>query len=147
MIFRKQLEDDDCFRTALGCLLNLEPQDVPHFVRNDGGMAGHWTEEGRNHVRDWLKEHSVEMLESGFYLGEGTLDMLMNNITYLHGRDIIYLLTGANAKGLPHVVICRGDKLLWDPSPIHSELPGPLNGTYWVAFFSSSFFRYNGEMP
>jgi hypothetical protein len=147
MIFRKQLEDDDCFRTALGCLLNLEPQDVPHFVRNDGGMAGHWTEEGRKKVRDWLKERNLEMLESGFLLEGGTLETLMQHMVYMHGEDIVYLLTGLNRSGLPHVVICRGDKLLWDPSPIDSTLPAPNNGVYMVAFISSSFFRYNGEMP
>jgi hypothetical protein len=148
MIFRKQIEDNDCFRTALGCLLNLEPQDVPHFVNLDGGLGGTWSAEGRMTVSEWLKDRNFEILEFGFHLGvDGTIVKLMENIVYLHGEDIVYLLMGLNRSHMAHVVICRGDKLLWDPSTIHSELPRPNNNVYWVTFISSAFLRYNGEMP
>lgn len=38
MRFRYQLEQDDCFRTVLACMLDLEPQEVPHYMPEGVGV-------------------------------------------------------------------------------------------------------------
>lgn len=146
MIFRKQLEDNDCFRTVLGCLLDLEPHEVPDFVGEDGRDGG-WTEEGKTRVRSWLKERGLDMLDLAYNIEGKTLQELLAYLRYLHGPDIIYLCVGNNKKNEPHVVICQGDSILWDPSPINCGIENSMDGHYWVHYISSAFMRYNGVMP
>lgn len=142
MIFRKQLTHKDCFRTALGCMLDLEPQDVPDFVEEDGG-EGAWSEEGKDRVRAWLQDRGYDMIDTAYTVADRPLQDLLGHIRHIQGRDIIYMCVGKNPRGEPHVVICRGDSILWDTSPINCGIPdGFEDGVYWVYYIAKSFMRY-----
>lgn len=142
MIFRKQLLDNDCFRTALGCLFDLEPHEVPDFVAEDG-IDTPWSEEGKTRVRAWVKERGYDILDTSYILSGESLQTLLDHIRYLHGEDIMYMCAGKNKKMEPHVVICRGNEILWDTSPVDTGIDNPFEGgIYWIHYIAKEFMRY-----
>ena len=145
MIFRKQLGPKDCFRTVIGCVTDTEPQDVPDFMASDD--SDFCTLETYNAIRDYLRVYNFDILQINVKVPDDLpVQDILDHIEYLQGSDIVYLLCGMSVAG-HHVVICRGNKIIWDPSPVNAWIRGPYKGLYCVNYISKSFMRYNGPLP
>lgn len=130
----------DCFRTALACLLDLEPSEVPHFVSMYYDPSGKVDNISMNkHVKDWLSAQGYMLLDMPYELDIPPLDLIYN-IGAMTGPDILYLVTGMSNVGA-HVVIACGSQLLWNPS--HNDLIGPINGMYWVSYLLPVSMRFS----
>ena len=116
----------DCWRTAIACLFDLEPGDVPHF--GDGGPSG---DEMGARVDAWLKEQGCHRVMLAF---PAELDDVLRTVGY-YNPNAWYLLTGRSRTGVDHVVICRNNKIEHDPSLDDAGIVGPgTDDVYWVEF-------------
>lgn len=115
----------DCQRTAIACLMDLELDEVPHFL--DGNPDGIEFTKRLNHFVDSRGQRIFTVP----YLGN--LDEVLASIGNFN-PDAIYMLSGESARGLNHVVICQGGEIIHDPHPSSSGLIGPCkpDGFYWV---------------
>ena len=147
MIFRKQLLSNDCYRTVLGCLTDTEPQDVPHFMEEIGNEET-ISVEVVERINKWLQERGLDMITTAYPVGEDPFELqtLLDYIQETQGRDIIYLLAGKSVTD-NHVVICRGNKIIWDPSPVNSWIRGPAKNAYFIHYITNGTMRYNGPIP
>ncbi|MDE2441810.1 MAG: hypothetical protein KGP14_12370 [Betaproteobacteria bacterium] len=116
----------DCMRTAVACIMDLELDDVPHFL--EGNPAG--TEFNRR-VNSFLASKGKQIFSVPF--AADRLDILLDSLGH-QNPDAIYMLSGESSRGVNHVVICRGGEVIHDPHPSNSGLIGPCSpdGYYWV---------------
>ena len=137
MIFRNQLYRNephneiygDCQRTVIACLLDLEPHAVPHFVQNQYTTPGY---DWQDAMEAFLNERGLTYTEIQL-TGEASLsDVLSTRISF---PDHYYILAGMSPRGVNHVVIGCGDKIVWDPHPDATGLIGPLNYGVWEMAF------------
>lgn len=140
MIFRKQLcahnppeSYGDCYRTAIGCLIDMEPQDVPHFMAMHADEGEFVTETQKVHIREWLAERGYTHIELGFHAPQSDPQSMRDYVADMNGEDVVYTLSGCSVIG-SHVVICRGRKILWDPSPFDSGIVSGYKDHFWVGF-------------
>lgn len=135
MIYRKQLFRHDpangvygdCHRTAIACLLNLEPEQVPHFGLNfDNGELFH------HQVREWLASQGLCQVDSVF---NASLDEVLLTQEALN-PGVHYLLGGKSRTGCGHTVVACGGKIVWDPSLDDAGIIAPFDadGLYWVTY-------------
>lgn len=123
----------DCWRTAIGCLMDRSPHDVPHFVQDCWQNSGR----GNQNARAWLALHNLGFIETP-YASAPLPDVLaavgaVNPNTY-------YLLGGNSRNGVGHSVICLDDRIVWDPAIDDSGITGPMDdGYYWVSFLIPLF--------
>lgn len=98
----------DCYRTAIACLLDLEPTDVPHFV--ESGKDRWWDE-----TQEWFKARG----DAFYYLPlpipddwQAWWDHYRNALDYV-------ILGGPSPRGpFEHVVVGRPDlTMAHDPHP------------------------------
>lgn len=144
MIKQKQLyrhrpeqgEIGDCHRTAIACLLDLRPEDVPHF----GEM--NWDHESRAFREPGHFNEDVALYLAGQGLarvdvvyGGGDLEGVLNMQAHLN-PDAYYLLGGESRTGVNHTVIGQGGAIVWDPSLDDSGIVGPCkpDGYYWITY-------------
>lgn len=123
----------DCFRTAIACLLDIEPESVPHFCEN-GGNA----EDGAfKNADEWLRERHGLCLAAVPMVGEIEVkDALKHAGFWL--RDCHYLLVGQSKTGCNHNVICKNGKVVHDPAPTKPGIIGPCDDSfYWINFLVS----------
>jgi hypothetical protein len=133
MKFHKQLNRHDpdngvwgdCFRTALACLLDMNPEDVPHFL--EGGPE---PEEFMRRHREWLLEHGYSIFAIGFDAGLEDVMKTMKNVN----PGLYYLISGQSVRGINHVCIGLEDKIIHDPMPDGDGIKWPCkeDGYYWV---------------
>lgn len=120
----------DCHRTALACLLDLEPWQVPHFAQLANTVPGYNWEQGQ---AAFLAEHGLCSVDVCF--GGGA--ELAGVFEYMRSRNprAYYLLGGRSPRGTNHTVVCCGGGFAWDPHPEGNFLIGPLsNGFYEITF-------------
>ena len=113
----------DCGRTVIACLLDLHPSLVPHFW--DKG------DDGYQKCCEWLNERGFD----NFIFpvpGECTkLDVL--SIMSIHNPGKLYGLVGKSSNGVNHIVVCRDNKIIHDPSLDDSGIVGPAeDGNWWI---------------
>jgi hypothetical protein len=116
----------DCHRTALACLLDLVPEDVPHF--GHGAPEG---EEFNRRIDEWLATRGL-CQASVAYGGElqHVLDAVQRG-----GPGVYFLLGGTSRTGCNHTVIGCDGAIAWDPSLNDSGIVGPCSDDfYWVTF-------------
>lgn len=112
----------DCDRTAMACLLDMSPDEVPHWGVHMG-----------NHAlfdkvkREWLATQGLFENHIAF---ECTRDELNENMRSLF-RDVYVLLTGTSKNGCHHVVIARNGDIVHDPALDDSGIVSPCNDGYW----------------
>jgi len=123
----------DCFRTCLACLLNVPPEDVPHFLAE--GNDAFWPA-----VTEWLSHHKLSLFHVPF--SGDDLQGLFRSMQHLN-PDLLYLLAGKSPRGVNHQVIAQGDRILHDPSTEGGGLVGPCveDGMYWVGLLVPSFIH------
>ena len=120
----------DCFRTTLACLLDLAPDEVPHFM--DGVETD---KDGTAAANRWLAQRGLTLISIPY---QGELDQILSTIAQ-YNPGIHHLLCGKSRTGCHHSVICRDGKIVWDPSPDDSGIVGPADhGLYWVDFLAVS---------
>lgn len=116
----------DCQRTVFACLLDKDsPADVPHFGEKYIDDQEGWVES----IQTYLRGEGYYHVEYAF---NGTLDQIMavhQNIN----PNLYYLLTGKSKNNTNHVVIARGNQIVWDPAIDDAGIVGPADdGFYWV---------------
>lgn len=115
----------DCYRTAIGCLLDLPPAYVPHFYRN----ADISDAEGKRHANAWLAERGLALISLGLTLPD-PLDL---TFMALGSPGLYYLLSGRSRNGTNHVVVCCGGEIVHDPALDESGIVGPTDvGCYFI---------------
>lgn len=122
----------DCQRTVLACMLDLDRDSVPNFGIHMGNVpAWHKMLDG------WLESKGYVLVETPFQ-GDSVEAVLysQSNRPNLH-----YLFSGSSANGTNHVVIARGDKIVWDTAIDNSGIVGPDDqGYYWVGHLVQTRF-------
>lgn len=108
----------DCYRTAIGCLLDMAPTEVPHFCLPDA-------------EEDWLTRRDAWLTEQGWAARTVIFcdEMEVTEVLRLAGRMLedYYLLGGNTAEGVAHVVICRGSRVVHDTSSRNVGVTRPLD--------------------
>ena len=100
----------DCYRTALACILDRDPSEVPHFAESTWYDAD---------ARRWLVEHY------GLTLVRTRVQSLANGwqLDLEKGRqDVYHLVIGRTARGTLHACVGLNGKVVWDPHPSRSGL-------------------------
>lgn len=135
-LYRHEPSNDipgDCYRTAIGCLLNMPPHKVPHFALQS--WMGEFTS-GDAAAQHWLKGLGWQ-LATIFFAGASDVYEAMRQLN----PCVTYLLSGKSPRGnWSHVVIFQGGDFRWDPAPFsakgYGRLDGPCpeNGMYQIEF-------------
>jgi len=133
-LFRHKPEEGqigDCYRTAIACLLDLEPVDVPHFYE-DCWYA----------LRDVGREKADKWLHDGFGLQTFAFPMQTDSVELVlrcvatWNPHVRYLLSGTSPRGTTHVVVAEHDQIIHDPAIDGGGLVGPAeDGLFWVEVF------------
>lgn len=121
----------DCFRTAVACLLDVEPADVPHRHEKISGA------EQDALVGDWLRERGL-FLVTWAYHGTGEYALSQKDaLEYACGlhRGVHHLFSGKSGNGHDHVVIAKNGKIIHDPSRNDAGIVGPCSDGYWWVNF------------
>ncbi|RUW39153.1 hypothetical protein EN739_24440 [Mesorhizobium sp. M2A.F.Ca.ET.017.03.2.1] len=114
----------DCYRTAVACILDLDPDQVPHVHRLITGA-----EQGEI-IDRFLAEIGVTRLSIPFTV-EGVQAAL--DSAALWSKGLPCLFSGTSRNGTGHVVVAHGGKIICDPSQDDSGIVGPMDdGFYWV---------------
>lgn len=116
MIYRKQLNGHDpdqgiwgdCFRTCIACLLDMEPEEVPHFA--DGDVTGKQVVDA---CQRWLGERGLYLV-CMHYEAEHSLRDIMQSVTH-NNPGLRYMVSGKSPRGTCHVVVFKDDAVDWDP--------------------------------
>ncbi|NJC36400.1 hypothetical protein GGR60_000890 [Xanthomonas arboricola] len=120
----------DCHRTAIACLMDLEPWQVPHFAQLAATQPGYDWEAA---VAEFLETHGLCSVDVSFGPDNGVEGVF----AYMQSRNpgIRYLLGGMSPRGTNHTVVACGGGYDWDPHPDGGFLVGPLtNGHYEITF-------------
>lgn len=122
----------DCHRTAIACLLDMRPEEVPN-----------WSEKHWQDVDAWMRA------EKEFLASKG-----LSSVTFAYNSDLesllaamgitnpsaFYMITGKSRNGTHHVVIAKGSEIVWDPAQDDSGIVGPCeDGLYWLDFLVPAF--------
>lgn len=130
----------DCFRTVIACLMDLEPRQVPLF--HEHNITSNSTQVEA--YRKWLSSKGLGLFEVCL---SGELKNILNHINSTNPNEY-YLLTGEAPGGVDHVVICRGNKIVWDTSQDNTGIVGPRinDGFYWISVLTHTLRRraHNG---
>lgn len=131
----------DCFRTALGCLLNMPPEKVPHFY--DGCRPEDDATEQNKAVQYWLAQQGYRLVIIPYECSPETLleSQGFNN------PDTYWLMSGKSGKhDCNHVVICCGNQVIWDPSRENSGVTGKnKDGQVWCEYLIPISMTANAE--
>jgi hypothetical protein len=114
----------DCYRTAVACILGLEPADVPHVY------DGTDDDTGVQRMRAWLAERGMALIGINFDASV-PLAALLEAAGRASG-GLPYLLTGKSRNGCSHVVVCEGDTIIHDPALDNSGIVGPAGDEWWM---------------
>lgn len=118
----------DCYRTCIGCLFDLPPDQVPHF--NDPPERCH--DACRARVNEWLIPRGLRTATIAFSAEVSTLDIVLDFMRALN-PNVEYILAGMGRAGVNHCVVARGGDIVHDPSG--SGIVGPCDdGNYWLEF-------------
>ena len=117
----------DCLRTAIACVLDLDPVDVPHFNDRSDGRTD---EDVGRLLNDWLRGRGLAIITVSFN-GETSLDDVLTAAGF-GSMGLPYLLSGFSRTGCNHVVVCQGYEIIWDPSLTDSGIVGPMNNGFWM---------------
>jgi hypothetical protein len=116
----------DCHRACIASLLELRTEDVPHFFDYPPEQEA---ERGMKHQRGWLRERGLGLLE--FPVAAESLEQFLRWAEqYTEGA--YYTLTAKSRSGNNHVVICRGNQVVHDPTfGDEHGIVGPCSDGFW----------------
>lgn len=124
----------DCQRTVLACLLDKDsPEEVPNFA-----------EKYFNDLDGWRRSISDYLATQGYCLVEYAFNCDLETLLNIHKDeycDLYYLVSGTSKNGCDHVVIAKGNQIIWDPAKDDSGIVGPgSDGLHWVGHLISTRF-------
>lgn len=136
MIFNKQLNrhdpdnkiSGDCYRTAIACVLNKKPEEVPHVF--DFDEDGGWPSgaDGNKAMDEYLKTLGLCLIRVPYTGGE--LEVILDSQSTLNPSSE-FVLSGESKNGVNHCVVAARGKIIWDPSIDNSGIVGPCDDGYW----------------
>lgn len=121
----------DCDRTTIACLLDLRPEDVPHWGAGCAGV-GPVPDEYLTIRRAWLKERGMFLVSVPLQAEDISAVMAWAAVNH---PGINYLVGGTSKSGVNHVVICRDHAVVHDTHPDNVGLVGPSDDGYWWVNF------------
>jgi hypothetical protein len=109
----------DCYRTAIGCLLDVPPEEVPHFY----GIYPDDVDKAHELRDDWLRSR-------GYRVANFVYECSVKRALWAMGQNnpgLLYMMSGQSGSNpdISHVVVCRGGDVIWDPSPDETGIVGP----------------------
>ena len=127
----------DCLRTAIACVLDLEPEDVPHFMDGHSFDAAVEDMTVTNNIREWLAARCFQLFRVMFSGDNMDLDEILV-WTHAANPGMRLLLSGGSSQGAGHIVIVKDGKIEWDPATgdKHCLLGPDANGWWeieWIA--------------
>jgi len=106
----------DCYRTAIACLLDVEPEEVPHFcipeISDPHDLMSHW-----------LLEYKKCSIFTSVFSGDNTYKEVLQYVEF-NNKNIYYLLS-ARSKIANHIWICINNEIVHDPSGNNITPLGP----------------------
>lgn len=135
MLFNKQLfkhdpangSFGDCYRTAIACVLNKLPEEVPNFgVHWDDGDTFH------DSAVQYLK--SINLGLSAFGFNDTELEQLLAELA-ISCKNLYILFSGVSRNGTNHTVVVYNGEIIWDPAIDNSGIVGPTLEGYYMAEF------------
>ena len=113
----------DCQRACIASLMELDLEHVPHFFDQGKPLT-----EAMQLLYDFLADYGLGYVTIPF---TGTVDDVLAAMAH-HNPGMHYILVGESGKlpGIGHVVVCKGDEIIHDPSG--SGIAGPIDGYVWV---------------
>lgn len=134
MIFNKQLIKHDpvngifgdCMRTAIACLLDKLPEEVPHFGEHFLDSA---TFDAA--VNSYLASQGLAQFTIAFH-GECGIKSVIDTVGFTN-KNMYYLLSGQSNRKVNHIVVCCENKIIHDPHPSGDGLEAPCNDGYFWA--------------
>lgn len=115
----------DCDRTAMACLLDLNPDDVPHWGVHYDDLAAFLKMK-----EDWLATRGLFEQAIAFDCSRAELESNLRNAF----GNVYVLLTGKSLTGCHHVVVTLNGEIIHDPSLTDSGIVGPCDdGLWWVS--------------
>lgn len=114
----------DCVRACIASLLDMQTEDVPHFYEDncDG-------ETGNARVSEWLDGRELVPFWTVFP-GSDPLDAVFQHMGAVN-PNVHYLLFGNSGAG-DHVVVCKGGKIVHNPSWVDDGIAGPNSNGFWM---------------
>ena len=114
----------DCVRACIASIMDLHGEQVPHFYHDKpDGLTG------STRIREWLAPLGYQPFVTHY-----PPDLTRDDILNVQGEvnpDAYYILFGAHEHGGDHVVVCKGGKIVHDPSWYHAALIGPASYGCW----------------
>lgn len=142
MIKNYQLEENDCFRTCISCLLNVPAKEVPHFLK----VADDTRLDYMHVANDWLKKnHQKRIISIELYTKDGkfyTGNTIFNRMAFTEKEQYV-ILFGVSPRspredGSPihHAVIGQldawGFEVVHDPHESNLGIKGEPYGVVWI---------------
>lgn len=133
----------DCYRTAIACILEVEPVQVPHLSEmalasdNPGGAAN-------AALNEWLRPRGYQILDFPFLCeaDAAATDMVAELARHSPGSSAWYVVVGntrrSEESGQSHAVVCSADgAVVHDPHPSDAGLEKPISlgdgrYAYWI---------------
>ena len=117
---------DTCWKDSIACVLEIDPKDVPDFVKKSNGDFVIKT-------REWLKKKfnkGIVYMASRNFMETGSTKY--NPSVGPEGYSIgnLTMLNGINEDG--HAVVCYDGKIVWDNGSDRSEEYGLLIGYFII---------------
>ena len=120
----------DCDRTTIACILNIPRDDVPNWAElfwptND-------TEGWEKAKKQWLKARGFGIVT--MYYHDCEPSEILNYVGHFN-QDVYWLLTGMSKNKTNHVVICKGNQIVWDTAIDDSGIVGPTSDSFYYVDF------------
>lgn len=134
MLYHKQLifnrpeqgQYGDCFRTAIACLLDLSPEQVPHFFERNTDADKAWKA-----CEEFLNSRGLSLFVTIFAAENIKPNEIIERVSFFND-DKRFLLFG-RGRDADHVVVCRNGKIEHDPSLLDVGISGPSKeGNYYL---------------
>lgn len=103
----------DCFRTAIGCILDIDPSEFPH---SHEPMR---SQDQDRMMNEALAARGLALAQFGFTDLDSVFEVMC------HSPDVPYVLSGESPRATFHAVVAQGRDLIWDPHPSNGFLVGP----------------------
>lgn len=113
----------DCFRACVASILELDPDQVPHFCENGE------TINNNERLDAFLASHRLAMFTQ-LIDGDPTREQVLEHVGMLN-PSVPYMLCGTDGE-TDHIVVCKGSRVVNNPAWIPQPIVGPNSQGFWV---------------